>query len=269
MKIVYCTSKDIEANTAMNLLHDIFKNHQVTVIYSNNARGCNDNLPSLQFGEQDFINNFLFPLIDENCNGRKILDRIKNNKFLTFNQITKHYNTTTKFFKNINSNSAVEFLRDLEPDLIFSIRYRQIFRDEVISIPKHGIINLHSGMARGLLATFRSMINDDHTLSPVLHYIDSPEIDAGPVIDYSHLKVNKNKSLLWHIVNLYYDAIPMLIKNINKIGSGQKLELSSFPNKVKKTYYSCPNKEDVELFLKKGYKVFDGKEYMELLEKYK
>ena len=47
---------------------------------------------------------------------------------------------------NPNSSDGLQALRNAAPDLVVSIRYRRILRDEAIAVPRLGVLNLHSGI---------------------------------------------------------------------------------------------------------------------------
>jgi methionyl-tRNA formyltransferase len=73
-----------------------------------------------------------------------------------------------------NSVAGLELIRSLEPDLIVSIRYRRILKDEVIAIPRLGVLNLHSGVLpdyKGVMATFWAMLQNEEMIGATLHRI--------------------------------------------------------------------------------------------------
>ena len=78
-------------------------------------------------------------------------------------------------------------IKDLAPDLIWVYSYSMIVRDDILSIPKFGGINIHGGLLpeyRGCSPTEWSIINHENIAGVTLHVISSG-IDEGPIIDRS------------------------------------------------------------------------------------
>lgn len=51
-------------------------------------------------------------------------------------------------------------MKDFNPDLFISIRFGKIFKDEIIQVPKFGLINLHSTILpdyRGIMGTLHAI----------------------------------------------------------------------------------------------------------------
>src|SRR4029450_8052707 len=91
-------------------------------------------------------------------------------------------------------------------DLFISIRFGLILGTEGLGFPPRGVLNLHSGLLpryRGVLATFRALLNGDTEIGCTLHWIDSPGIDVGPIVETARTAGAKENSLLWHSLSLY------------------------------------------------------------------
>lgn len=75
-------------------------------------------------------------------------------------------------------------IRDLSPDVIFSIGWRRLIPRSVYSIPRHGAINLHEGLLpyyRGFAPTNWSIINGETETGVTVHYVDEGA-DTGDII---------------------------------------------------------------------------------------
>jgi methionyl-tRNA formyltransferase len=265
MRILVCLNADIESNIALNLLLDTLKEHDVFLNLSKGVGHKEANIPELQFAEIDIPFNFIFPILNDKFpSGQK-------GKFLTYEQISKKYDFPLYSINKINQeDNGIKFLTELMPDLIISIRYGQIFKEKAIAIPKHGIINLHSGILpnyKGVIVTFRAMSNDDKELGTTLHYINNGTIDTGDIIDIYRIKNDKNKSLFWQVIQLYYGGVEMIKKAINEIDKTQK-KLQCKPQSLEGKYYSHPTKQDILEFKQKGYEIVDFEEFQNILNLY-
>ncbi len=249
MKIILCLNQDIHSVTALNLLFPHLKNHQVKIILSQKV-GKVDNLPLelqnlRQFEQGDLLS--LFQKIDES----KINNFEQSKKFFTFKQIAQFFQSEISFYGNINSEIALNDFKEFAPDLIISIRFGQIFREQIISIPKHGIINLHSGILpnfRGIMPSFWAILNGESQIGTTLHYIENTGIDTGSIIGFSYFTPNKNLSLVFNINKIYEGGCNLLVDNLDKILSGSKINSLQQSN-LEGKYFSYPQDADINRFL--------------------
>lgn len=187
MKILLCLNRDIYCAAILNLLLPELKKHEIKIYFSHKAgkRPQFHDLDQLGFYEKDFPLETIFPYIEKNKS-------INQNKFLTFNQISETYSIPILDFKNINYD-GISYLKDWSLDLIISIRFGQIFKQEIIGVPKFGIINFHSGILpefQGIMASFWSMLHGYKKIGGTLHLISDATIDTGDIIEISYLDVN-------------------------------------------------------------------------------
>jgi methionyl-tRNA formyltransferase len=167
----------------------------------------------------------------------------------------------------INSEAGLATLRASHPDLIVSIRYGGILREQVISIPALGVINLHSGLLpdyRGVMATFHAMLNGEAQIGTSLHFITDGSIDTGSIIEQTYLSVDPRNSYLWHVLQLYPDACQSLLKCIAQLNSGGTLQ--SQPQLKGGVYYSFPQQTDLHAFRKQGLKLYDVEQETALIK---
>lgn len=66
--------------------------------------------------------------------------------------------------KNINDKVFVQHVREIAPDLIVSYSAPQVIKPELLSVPKHGIINVHGALLpnyRGCMPSFWYLYNGE------------------------------------------------------------------------------------------------------------
>ncbi|MCH8330601.1 MAG: methionyl-tRNA formyltransferase [Bacteroidetes bacterium] len=93
---------------------------------------------------------------------------------------------------NTITKTLLDEIREIEPDMIFSIYYRKIFPQSLIDIPKNGCVNIHPGKLpdyRGPVPTAWAIRNGESDFGITIHYIDKG-IDTGDVL------VQQNYSIL-------------------------------------------------------------------------
>lgn len=87
---------------------------------------------------------------------------------------------------SINSREAIAFIRELAPDFMLA-RCKQLLKEEVFTIPRHGTFVLHPGHCpryRNAHGCFWAIVNDDpaHVAMTMLR-IDRG-VDTGPMFGY-------------------------------------------------------------------------------------
>lgn len=157
-----------------------------------------------------------------------------------------------------NSADGVAVLRACEPDLVVSVRYRRILRPVVIQIPRHGVLNLHSGILpeyKGVMATFWAMLNGEEAIGCTLHAVVDETIDTGPTIGLSKIPVQTDRSYLANLLEQYPDGCRMMVEAVKAIAAGSTPE-SSRPM-GKGHYYSLPRAEHLDQFSARGLRLAD------------
>lgn len=252
MRIILCLNRDIHAALALNLLFPKLKSHQVKIILSENV-GKKSNLAKeiieLKKYEQEEINKIFAQIENSQTLDDKYLAPSK--KFLTFNQIADFFHNKIAIHQSINSPEALADLQNFNPDLIISIRYGNIFHPPAISIPKHGIINLHSGLIpkyRGIMSSFWAILNGENQLGCSLHYIDNAKIDFGRIISFSAKKLQRERSFIFNVAALYDDGCRMIVDAMQKISLQENIKTIDPEKCGEINYFSIPQKNDVEKF---------------------
>jgi methionyl-tRNA formyltransferase len=168
MKITLLANRDLASNLALNqLLPRLSQHHQLQVFLSSRV-GSGTDLPEplrmLKFFEQTLFNDILFPSLDRCRSG---------NGLYSFSQLAQFAASPITVLNQINSEGGLATLAASSPDLVICIRYGGILKDRVIAIPRHGVINLHSGLLpdyRGVMATFRALLHGETEIGTTLHY---------------------------------------------------------------------------------------------------
>lgn len=155
------------------------------------------------------------------------------------------------FYDNVNSPQALADFKNFAPDLMISIRFGQIMKSELINIPSHGVLNLHSGILpqyRGVLASFWAILNGDKKIGTTLHYINDGTIDTGEIIAMSEVAVDRCASLITNINNLYAEGCELIAEVVAKIAQG--ILPTTIDQKLlgEGGYFSYPTAEDLQKF---------------------
>jgi len=138
----------------------------------------------------------------------------------TLKDYCQKYNIDYLKNKNINDKDFIQQISHYECDLFVSMSFNQIFKKEIINLPKFKTINCHAGKLpfyRGRNILNWALINDEKEFGITVHYIDEG-IDTGDIILQRSFPITDKDdySTLLQIAyiecaNILYDAI-ILIK---------------------------------------------------------
>lgn len=140
----------------------------------------------------------------------------------TLKAYCKKYNIDYLKHENINSKEFLSIVTEYKCDLFVSMSFNQIFKSEIINLPKHKTINCHAGKLpfyRGRNILNWALINDEKEFGITVHFIDEG-IDTGDIIlqrtfpitdadDYSTLL----EIAYVECANILYDSIKLFKHN--------------------------------------------------------
>jgi methionyl-tRNA formyltransferase len=120
---------------------------------------------------------------------------------------------------------------------------------------------------RGILGTLHNLKDGKPEYGCTLHYISSSGIDTGEIVGIIKRKVQKERSLLWHVVQLYPVGCKLILEAINKLRSIDRLSVE-YQEANKGAYYSVPKETDFRDLESAGFLSFILEDYRELLLTY-
>jgi len=259
VRIILFVNRDFESNLAYYFLKEELEKHDVKIYYSESVGKKKlkpKDLLEIEFYEKEFFFG-------------DIVATIKQHNIATdfefFNEDFKSFELLP--CANVNTAEFIEEVRQSEPDLFISIRFGRIFRDEMIGIPKKGIINLHSAILpdyRGIMGTLHNLKDSRSDYGCTLHYIDSGTIDTGQIIKIAKTSIHKNRSLLWHIIMLYPLGCEMILECIQKLQVVNRLP-SIEQDMAEGNYFSIPNHEDFIALTNCSIASFNWNDYIEIV----
>ncbi|AEJ13709.1 formyl transferase domain-containing protein [Pseudomonas putida S16] len=220
-------------------------------------------LGQLALIEQDFFNALAPGLIGSS-------DQVSSGHRFGFAELQQRFGVPVRVLPSLSDPAGLQMLQDAGADLFISIRFGQILKNEALAIPSRGVLNLHSGLLpqyRGVLATFRALLNGDPEIGCTLHWIDSPGIDVGRIIETARVAVEKERSLLWHILSLYQPGARLILNAIRRLERDEPMTGTS-QDRSAGAYYSFPSEDDLTRFTALGWRLFDREDVWDLFESY-
>jgi methionyl-tRNA formyltransferase len=250
MKITLLTNRDLASHITLGRLIDGLTNHQLSIFISEKV-GSDHSLPK--------------PLMDLSGFEKELL----NDGRPSFEQLAQRAGCQLQGFSDlgnqVNGAEGIARIAATAPDLIISVRFGLIIREQIIALPKYGIINLHSGVLpayRGVMATFRAMQNQDREIGSTLHFIQDGGIDNGDIISIARIELALEKSYLLNVVKLYDQGCRQILAAVDVLASGQAIEAQ--PQQGRIGYYTFPQSDELDTFFAAGGRLFDRSELVAL-----
>ena len=160
-----------------------------------------------------------------------------------------------KLSENINSPESIDQLRTLGPDFIVNVAGSEIFRNELITLPKIATLNLHTSKLpeyKGMLPTFWVMLEDEEETAVSVFIVDEG-IDTGPVVVQNPLRISGLSQFeLIRITKIM--GMDAIIESVEYLARGGRIKQSGESSQG--SYYSFPKKSDVKRFRKNGKRFF-------------
>jgi methionyl-tRNA formyltransferase len=244
MNITLLTNRDLPSHFALTQLIGVFSHHKLSIFISEKVGGDLD-LPQ--------------PLMNLAAFEKKVLADGRP----SFDDLAASAGCTLQGFADIgnqvNGPEGIARIQATEPELIISLRFGLIIRDEVIAIPRYGVINLHSGLLpdyRGVMATFRAMLGGESEIGSTLHFIQDAGVDTGDIISTVAIPLARDKSYLLNVLNLYAGGCDQILEAVAAVETGQPL--TAVPQQGPAGYFSFPDEAELAQFSALGYRLFAG-----------
>ncbi len=180
----------------------------------------------------------------------------KHPTYYSIDYLCKKYDIQCIKTGNINSTEVEEMLKKLSIDLITIYYFDQIIKENIISIPKYGVINFHPAWlpyCRGLHPVMYSIIKNNAKFGMTAHEITDERIDAGDILHQKEINITDTDQK--YIFKVEDDVICQGVEVYDDVISN----LESFKEKSKKqtegSYFSHPSRADVKDLLNKGYQI--------------
>ena len=111
-------------------------------------------------------------------------------------KVAKELKINTRFPENINLNEELNFIKNLNPDIVIVAAYGQIISEKILKILENNFINVHASLLprwRGAAPIQRSIMEmDEETGVTIMKIV--PKLDAGPYALQKKVKIEESTS---------------------------------------------------------------------------
>jgi methionyl-tRNA formyltransferase len=157
--------------------------------------------------------------------------------------------------RSVNQPAYIAQVRAIAPDVIVSVAAPEIFKPELLGVPRCGCINVHSGRLpsyRGMMPTFWQMLRGEPAVTITVHRM-AERLDAGDVLATRAFAIKT------------FDSLDRVIKGTKcegaRLVANVLLDMQANRTQPKPldmtgaAYFSFPKREDVREFRRRGHRL--------------
>ncbi len=201
----------------------------------------------LIMGVPVFIKNSWITVIDKIRKKLSKYGLMKNKSILAYAQ---SQNIPCWEIKTPNSKFFLSILKEINPDIIIN-QSQSILREELLKIPKIGILNRHNSLLpknRGRLTPFWVLYKAEKETGVSIHFVEK-DIDSGNIIVQKKYTV-EHKDTFNKLVKKNYEIAPKaMVEAINLLEDGKTSFIKNDNSQA--TYNTVPTLKDAWQYRKK------------------
>lgn len=184
-------------------------------------------------------------------------------------KISTQYNIPTHTYQSINSQEAIKTIKNINPVIILLVEYGEKLLDQLLQIPKYGIINIHPSILphlRGATPIEHAIILGEKETGISIIKINN-KIDAGAILNLMRCNINNNdtyKSLSKKLTRLACKTLMETLKNIKTNKSTEKEQnnnKATYTKKLDKHFYKINWNDNAININRKIRSTFDVKKH--------
>ena len=173
----------------------------------------------------------------------------------TISRLTKKVGIPLIEAQSVNRLDYLRRVAKLTPDVIVSIAAPEIFKTALLSMPRLGCLNIHSGRLpayRGMMPVFWQLRNGEPVAVVTVHKMVEA-VDKGRVLDVVEVPLRKHDRLGRAIVACKRAGATLLVDALDRLRGGcVQFHDYGFSDDC---YRSFPRPEDVQAFRKRGHRM--------------
>lgn len=173
-------------------------------------------------------------------------------RFYSVATVCRHYNVPQKAIEKVNSSDFVDYLEDLDVDVVVSLASNQVFKRRLLDVPGKACLNVHSSLLpkyRGVMALFWAMLNGEKEAGVSVHFMNE-KIDDGDILCQKRVPIRKEDSFHTLTCRIIEEGATALNESIKMIKENKLVPIRNDNSLA--SYYSHPTKEDVKNFYTAG-----------------
>lgn len=186
----------------------------------------------------------------------------RSRKKITISETCQKYQIRHIKTPNVNGEDVIAELKQANLDLIVIYFFDQIIREQIIGIPKKGVINVHAALlpeCKGLFPVLYSAFKNDSKFGITVHEIIDTSIDSGAILAQDKLVVHTEHSILILDKLVNNKGVSLVSKVINNFDF---YYLNRIPQQSGGSYFSFPSRADIKDAHSQGFRLVSLQEFV-------
>lgn len=159
--------------------------------------------------------------------------------------------------QSVNSPEFVEFVKGLNPDMLVSVAAPEVFKGPLLSVPRIGCLNIHSGRLpryRGMMPTFWQLRHGEKAAVVTVHEMVT-KLDAGGVVRTLEFPLLERDILHRVMVGTKQQGARLMIDVLASIDPREGRMPPSTPLDMSQAgYFRYPDAENVKAYRGMGHR---------------
>jgi methionyl-tRNA formyltransferase len=167
--------------------------------------------------------------------------------------------------KNINQQTGLDFLKNLEADVILLANFNQKVSETVLSVAALACLNIHPSLLpefKGVDPVFAALYANEPYLGVTVHLVDG-DFDTGDIIAQTMMPADKNRSVFYHQLHLFQEGAKLAANIIKHLPQGIDKQVQ----KTDGNYDSWPAKAKIKDFKKRGGQLINYADYSDAVKR--
>jgi len=176
-------------------------------------------------------------------------------------QLCRQYKVPIYKSADFNSPAFVSIIKKTAPDLLI-IRANQILKEDIIRTARFGTWGIHSSLLpsyKGIAGEFHALNNCEEIIGTTIFSVEL-ELDKGPPLFQVFFPVKLDHSIFYHMVKNNLKAAHLLKRVVQDFEKNETPKKELFTGYLKPSYFSWPNKKELDHFYNRGGKLMGIKE---------
>lgn len=269
MRILVCSKRDLTSLIVLNDLLarlDAIPGCRLGLLLAERTRKIEITSPELnlvKLFERDLPFGFVFPLLER-------AQAQEGAELAPLGSLIRRYRMEAAVAHSMRDEATLDFIRRFRPDLILSVRFSFIFGRQLVSLPTHGVLNVHPGALPrygGLYPHVHSVLGGEDQLGCTVHWIVDEGIDTGPVVAQGAVSIDAGRSAFAHNLDSHLLGNRLLVDVVRAVHRGEAPR-GVAQDLSRRGYYTYPTQSELDRFRHLGFSLFSGDEYLGWLRRF-
>lgn len=175
-------------------------------------------------------------------------------RYFSLPQLCRAYQVECRSIENPNAPDFLAAAAQRKSDLIVSIACPYILKNDLLSIPRLGCINIHHAPLpryKGMMPTFWQLYQGERTVGLTIHYM-TEKLDEGDALLQEKLDVQEGEALDHLIRRSKRHAAHCLVRVLRNIATDSVVRRPL--NREKGSYFTFPTLTEIREFQRRGFR---------------